>query len=234
MTASGVHETVDLVICRHVVEHVPKIGEFFELLHSISIAGGGSTVYVETPSFEWIVQNDAFWDVFYEHCNYFPTHTLRLLAENAGFTVLDHSLVFGDQYQALELRPGSCPIPSPELIPRTGPLLLPFARRFEESKQALETRLSHAGWQNGWAIWGAGAKGVCLANASLKVSPTFVVDSNPSKQGMFLPGIGIPVVSPSDPLLATIGIILVANPNYMTEIKTVLDENGFFPTLIAL
>lgn len=234
MTASDVHETINLVVCRHVVEHVPKIGDFFKLLYSVSIAGGGSTVYVETPSFEWIARNDAFWDIFYEHCNYFPTHTLRQLAEMAGFTVLDHSLIFGDQYQSLELRPLDPSKSASKLYPEKGPMLLSFAGRLKESKINLEARLAHAGWQDGWAIWGAGAKGVCLANAALKIPPTLVVDSNPSKQGMFLPGTGVPVVSPSDPRLSAIGLILVANPNYLAEIKTFLDKNNLFPILIPL
>ena len=40
---------------------------------------------IETPAWEWIVEHGAFWDVFYEHCNYFTGATLRRLCEHAGF-----------------------------------------------------------------------------------------------------------------------------------------------------
>jgi SAM-dependent methyltransferase len=234
MTASDVTERIDLVICRHVVEHIPQIGEFLRLLHSISSAGGDSMVYIETPAFEWIIKNDAFWDIFYEHCNYFTTENLRRLAETAGFTVLDHRLIFGGQYQALELRPLRAPTPKPFADLNPAPVLKDLANRISESKYRLEKRLISAGAAGGWAIWGAGAKGVSLANAALETTPSFIIDSNPSKQGMYLPGLGIPVVAPSDAIIATVPVVLVANSNYLPEITNTLISFGHNPAILTL
>lgn len=232
--AEDVTEKIDLVVCRHVVEHVPEIGDFFRLLHGIAVAGGSSAVYVETPAFEWIVEHHAFWDVFYEHCNYFPMHTLRLLAEQAGFAVLEQRLIFGGQYQVLELRPCSEGFSHLPLRKHSGRMLHPFAESLSRSRQDVVSMLDQAGAADGWAIWGAGAKGVSLANSLLPHGPAFVIDSNPSKQGMFLPGTGVPVIAPEDLKVASLSVILVANANYVPEIRATLTRMGCYPQLLSL
>jgi SAM-dependent methyltransferase len=225
---------LSLVLCRHVVEHVPEIGEFFRLLHAIAVAGGGAPVYVETPAWEWIVEHETFWDVFYEHCNYFPMPTLRRLAEQAGFSVLDHRLIFGGQYQALEISPVPSPTDAVPVEMKPAPTLAIFAESLARSRKALEQKLERAGAARGWALWGAGGKGVSLANALFSCPPACVVDSNPDKQGRFLTGTGIPVVSPLDARLAGIGVILVANPNYLGEIRNALAARGLHPGLLTV
>lgn len=235
VTDADVKTKIDLVVCRHVVEHVPEIGEFFCLLHDIAVAGGSSVVYVETPALEWIVEHEAFWDVFYEHCNYFPMHTLRELAEKAGFAVLDHRLIFGAQYQALELRPTPKTIsPCPPRGDKQGLMLQRLAKCLINSRQEVMDRLEKAGAKNGWAVWGAGAKGVSLTYAMSDHPPKFVIDSNPAKQGMFLPGTGIPVVAPNDPKVSSIPVILVANANYLPEIRTTLAQQNCTAQLLPL
>ncbi len=230
--ADQVPGRADLVVCRHVVEHVPEIGDFLRLLRDVSIAAGNAPLYVETPAWEWIVDNQAFWDVFHEHCNYFATSTLRRLAVAADFSVLGQRLIFGGQYQALELRHGqagqgdsaSAPIPS----------LAHFAKTYEESRRRLQARLREQGADAGWAVWGAGAKGVCLANTLKEMRPTFVIDSNPAKNGMFVPGTSIPIVAPSDDRVRSVPLILIANSVYYAEIEQYLACRDLHPELLTL
>ena len=234
VTPEDVTEKINLIVCRHVVEHVPQIGDFFQLLHRLAVAGGGSAVYVETPALEWIVEHHAFWDVFYEHCNYFQTGTLRRLAEKAGFTVLDHRRIFGGQYQALELRTASSDTARPDEPPQTTPLLCTFARDLANSVNEVISKLMEAGASNGWAIWGAGAKGVSIAGALSHMPPLFVVDSNPAKQGTFIPGTNVPVVAPSDTRLGVIPVVLIVNSYYACEIRECLAHFDFHPNLVSL
>jgi SAM-dependent methyltransferase len=234
VTATDVKGQVDLVVCRHVVEHVSEIGDFFRSLHAMAVAGGGAAVYIETPALEWIVEKRAFYDVFYEHCNYFKTDTLRQLAEQAGFEVIDHRLVFSGQYQALELKPEPLKSPFAPVLKPAGLVLRNFAEEIERSRQAVAANLEKAGAARGWAIWGAGAKGVSLASVLSAPPPHFIIDSNPSKQGKFISGSGIPVIAPHDPRIADIPVILVANPNYLSEIHATLGQHGFTPCLVPL
>jgi len=234
-TPTDVKGSFGALICRHVIEHVPNIGAFLRELHSLARAAGDPVAVLETPSFEWIVRHGCFWDVFGEHCNYFGVPTLAFLAETAGFQVLRHSVVFGEQYQLLELRlagtgqPGANP---PGIRERYS--LDVFSREFTNTRRKLEERLLGAGAANGWAVWGAGAKGVALVNQITIRPPDLVVDSNPAKQGCVIPGTSIPVVSPDDARVPAVPVILIVNPNYLEEIKRHLAALGFRHTLLTL
>ena len=232
-TEADVPSDTSAILCRHVVEHVPEIGSFLALLHRMAVKGDAKVVYIETPAWEWIEENCAFWDLFHEHCNYFRQSTLAWLAQNVGFTVLQHDLVFGGQYQALYLAPAAtssessaapCPQESWEQL----------SGRFTAAIRDLQTRIRSLAPNGNWGIWGAGAKGVTLVNHLASPPPSFVVDTNPAKWGMFIPGTGVPIVPPNSPLLREADSILVANPNYLNEIRMAAAEIGITPNFFTI
>jgi hypothetical protein len=208
------------VICRHVVEHIGPIGEFLTGLRAIADQAGGAVTIIETPSFEWTARNGCFWDVFYEHCNYFTPPCLAYLSRRAGFSSVRQRLVFGGQYQVVELGAGRPKTPLQP--PRRTVSLAKFRRESEASLSSLARRLERAGARKGWAIWGAGAKGVALANRLRQIRPSLVVDANPSKQGGVIPATRIPIVGPEDARIREVELILIANPNYAAEIDSAL------------
>jgi 2-polyprenyl-3-methyl-5-hydroxy-6-metoxy-1,4-benzoquinol methylase len=231
--AEHIAQAFDAIICRHVIEHVPNIGSFLRQLWRLANAAKEPVVVLETPRFEWIVEQKSFWDVFYEHCNYFNQDTLAYLCRNAGFEVLRHEIAFQGQYQAVELRAevsGPMKNTAPG-IPANGSLEGLAAAM--SGVAGLESRLRDAGAATGWAIWGAGAKGVALAN-QLTLKPRFLIDANPGKQGGFVPGTGIPVISPNDSRVLDVPLILVPNPNYLSEIRASLQSRGFRHTLFSI
>ena len=231
---SDVRGDYDAVICRHVVEHVPAIGDFFRLLAGIARAAGDPVVAVETPRLEWIIGHSALWDLFYEHCNYFPTPTLAHLARRAGFRVVRHRPVFGGQYQLLELRLSRRPTPPRAPGIPADARLAPFARVARGRLDRQGRRFARAAGDSGWAVWGAGAKGVALVHHLTATRPRCVIDSNPAKQGGFLPGTRIPIVGPGDPRLPRLGLVVIANPNYGREIRAELDRRGFSGRILNL
>lgn len=211
-----------LILCRHVVEHVPEIGEFFELLHQVSANAGNSPVYIETPDWDWIAQSNSHWDVFYEHCNYFSTTALANLARLHGFNVIRHYSVFGTQYQAIEIEPATTS--DTPLVPPSDN----FARvsqRLVDARRAIGRQVESKFGQAKWAIWGAGAKGVSLANSVLSCPPAFVIDANPAKQNGFVAGTTIEILAPEDRRLHDLEYVLVANPNYIAEIQSFAELN---------
>lgn len=222
---ADIREPFDAIICRHVVEHIGPIGAFLRELHAIASACGNPVLIIETPAFEWIAENACFWDIFYEHCNYFPRPTLAHLAQLAGFTVARHRAVFGGQYQQLDLRLAARPRTAPP--PRTTLHLAAFARGAEKSAAGFLRALASLPGRRRWAIWGAGAKGVCLINRLGRNRPEFVIDSNPAKQGCFIPGSAVPIVAPDSPRIAALDAIFIANPKYTPEISAVLAQLGF-------
>ena len=208
-----------------------EIGEFLAGLRSIAERCGGAVTLIETPDFEWTARNACFWDVFYEHCNYFTRPTLAYLCRRAGLSVASHRRVFGGQYQVLELnvRQG----PGTLQQPRRPVALTRFAQDAEAAVASLEQRLVENGANDGWAIWGAGAKGVTLAGRLRLAAPRLVVDANPAKQGCIIPATRVPIVAPDDPKVLDLELVLTANPNYATEIEATVREFGYATILAA-
>jgi len=232
VAARDIRAPFHAVICRHVVEHVGGIGMFMEELRDIAAAAGNPVTIIETPAFEWAARHGCFWDIFHEHCNYFTQACLAYLCERTGFVVAQQRLVFGGQYQLLELkirRGGECQLRVPEVPVR----LAAFARRAESALRRMETRLRRHGAAQGWAVWGAGAKGVALVNRLRRLPPRFVIDSNTAKQGCFIPGSRVPVISPDDPRIRGLALVLIANPNYAAEIIYSLRQGGYAHTILA-
>jgi hypothetical protein len=236
VVAGDIREPVHAITCRHVIEHVSDVHAFLRLLHDLATAGGAKVLYLETPAWEWMVDAGAFWDVFHEHCNYFTMAALRRLAEQAGFQVLEHFTTFGGQYQSLYLgiaesaaSRGTTPPPTPSLES--------FARESDAAKGQLLQRLAeHGAGHAPYAIWGAGAKGVTLANilCHLGMRPSAIIDANPGKTGTFVPGVSIPVHAPSRDVLQHLPMILLPNPNYRAEIEATLQSMSLNPTLISV
>ena len=54
---------------RHVLEHIPNPYDFLCRLRDAN--GGGGLIYIEVPCFDWILSKRAWFDIFYEHVNYF-------------------------------------------------------------------------------------------------------------------------------------------------------------------
>jgi len=229
LTPDQVPGRFDAVICRHVIEHVPDVAGFLRELRKILAACGDPVIVIETPRFEWIAENLSLCDVCYEHCNYLTMASLSFLCERAGFDIVEHKRVFGEQYQVLKLRIASGPR---ERAVRASKLTVKynlsyFATRAQERFKRLKKQLRNSDVQGNWAIWGAGAKGVGLVNLLGAERPRFVIDQNTSKQGCMIPGSDVTVISPMDPRLLELDFILIANPNYEAEITALLRQLGF-------
>jgi hypothetical protein len=70
-------------------------------------------------------------------------------------------------------------------------------------------------------IWGGGSKGVTFLNVlKARSQIDYVVDINPAKQGMYVPGTGQPIVAPDSIRRRPPDTILVMNPLYEREIAT--------------
>jgi hypothetical protein len=66
-----------LLLSRHVIEHIEKPFVFMQSL--LELTSAISTVALETPSVDWIINNNAYFDLNYEHCSLFTPNALLLL-----------------------------------------------------------------------------------------------------------------------------------------------------------
>ncbi|MEX1027489.1 MAG: class I SAM-dependent methyltransferase, partial [Candidatus Paceibacterota bacterium] len=94
----------DVIICRHVIEHIDRPLEFLSMVRS-TLNGGNARIFFETPCVEWILRQRVVWDFFYEHCSLFSATSLTEAFQRAGFDVVSVEHVFAGQYLWLEATP---------------------------------------------------------------------------------------------------------------------------------
>tara|TARA_R110001599_G_C12275696_1_gene662264 strand:- start:883 stop:1935 length:1053 start_codon:yes stop_codon:yes gene_type:complete len=190
------------LILRHVLEHIQDPYNFLVELKAAN--GGKGKVYIEVPCFDWILKHSAWFDIFYEHVNYF-----RLADFQRMFgSLIEGGRLFGEQY--LYIVADLETLRRPEMEPNDR-VDMPesFSNKLSASSQA--------------AIWGGASKGVIFALLMERAGQAvnLVIDINPAKQGLYLPATGLLVHSPNDALatLSKGSIIYVMNSNYLNEIK---------------
>src|SRR5213078_3046347 len=92
----------DVVVCRHVIEHIPRPLDLLRAVRQAVAARPHARVCFETPCVEWVLRNQVVWDFFYEHCSLFSAASLATAFRAAGFEVTDVRHVFHGQYLWLE------------------------------------------------------------------------------------------------------------------------------------
>jgi len=96
----------DLVVCRHVLEHIPDPRGFLHGLRRTLDARPHARVYFEVPNTYLVLRELSIWDVIYEHCGYFVPESLGALFRACGFEVLDLHACYDGQFVGIEARPG--------------------------------------------------------------------------------------------------------------------------------
>ena len=216
---SGSGLSADVIISRHVIEHIERPVEFLRSIREGIGETKGARLFLETPCVSWILQHRVIWDFFYEHCSLFTMESLALALQRAGFHCIARQHVFGGQYLWLE----SIAQPAqPEPIDAS--CTLRFAEQFAAGYAELSERwmqlVKDLAVNGPTFVWGAGAKGVTFSNL---IDPDAryikgIVDINPAKQGMYLPGTGHRILGPAEAVAAGARHVLVLNPNYEAEV----------------
>ena len=211
----------DFILCRHTLEHVPKVNEFLQMLRRQIGDRPDVRVGFEVPDTTRVLAEGAFWDVYYEHCSYFTEDSLRSAFARAGFEALDVRAEYDNQYLVLEAAPAEPHGPDRAAsLPPAGE----FANAVAAELAHWRENLARAGRV---ALWGAGSKAAGFLNTlGLRDEVACVVDVNPRKAGSFIPGTGQPVVLPEGLLPYAPDMVIVMNPIYRSEIERDLNLLG--------
>jgi hypothetical protein len=203
----------DAIVLRHVLEHIPDPLRFLHLIADANDNRG--LIYIEVPCFDWIMRNRAWFDVFYEHVNYFRSPDFNRMFGQ----VVESGHLFGGQYlyaiaDLSSLRANALPVdPHDAILPED----------FTAALDVLATDALAAPTRRR-AIWGAAAKGVMFAHhlGIRGVRFEAAIDINPGKQGRYLASTGLAVASPEAAiaLLPPGSDIYVMNSNYLPEISS--------------
>ena len=200
----------DLTAANNVLAHVPDINDFVAGFTALLKPTGVATF--EFPHLMQLMALNQFDTIYHEHFSYLSlTAVQRIFAAN-GLTVFDveEHPTHGGSLRVFAQRTDTGKQPISDRVAKmlraeeaigiqTKKYYLAFQVRAEKVKDDFVNFLADAKRQGKTvAAYGAAAKGNTLMNFAELGSDLiqYVVDKNPAKQGKFMPGSRIPIVSP--------------------------------------
>ncbi len=199
----------EFIILRHTLEHISQPFHFIKTIAAANNHKG--KIYIEVPTFEWILEHNAVEDIFYEHCNYFTLDTLQMFfSKSVGGHFFNGQYIYVIADLADVKR---------EITTRT---IAPYDVKFKDRLIEYANKINQEG---SIAIWGAGAKGSTFLNLEDKECKKVkcVIDINPKKQHQFVGGTGHYIIKPEELPGYGIDHVVVMNINYIDEIKLVTE-----------
>ena len=195
-----------------------------------------SDLVILVPAQERIFAQAAFWDIYYEHCNYFSQQSLALAVTKAGYEIASIESCFSEQYLMLIAHKSISAIDSASQIQIEHNLrhqvdAKTIAKKLQTAIEDYGSRLKG----QSILIWGAASKAVGLLHAIPELQARVsLVDINPNKWGSYLPGTELKIHEPKDLSGSRFQQILIANSIYSDEILQTLSTLDIRGEIIAL
>ncbi|HEX2394300.1 MAG TPA: class I SAM-dependent methyltransferase [Bacteroidales bacterium] len=230
----------DFICCRHTLEHIHGTKAFLQLIRDSLGNSTDKIIFFEIPQITRILEVQAFWDIYYEHCSYFSAGSLARLFRSTGYEILDLRLDYNDQYLLIEAKPVLSPSKKSFPIEES---IAEQKQRVENFKIKINEQL--ADWRNKLAllkagrkktvVWGGGSKSVgFLTNFADLDLIEYVVDINPHMENNFIPGIGKKYVQPKFLKDYKPEAVIIMNGIYKDEITKTLHSMDVYPEVYAL
>jgi Methyltransferase domain/C-methyltransferase C-terminal domain len=219
--------TADLVLSRHLMEHVPNVGEFFGWLAKSTRGTDAAALFTEVPDARRVLDEGAFWDVYYEHCSYFTKGSLARAVARSGLIPTRAWLDFEEQYILSLARAATTQdVFILDDVEDTIRAAESFKAKTSETigrwREEIGSRIDRG---SEVAIWGGGSKAVAFL-ATIGVEQLTVVDINPHKQGKWLPTVAAEVQPPSVLEQVRPDLVIPMNAIYVEEIRSDLAAMG--------
>ena len=232
----------DVVVCRHTLEHIASVEKFMRMVRQGIGDRLDTVVLFEIPDVLRVLQETAFWDVYYEHCSYFSQGSLARLFRRTGFDVLDLSLDYDDQYILIEARPSTnsahptSPFPIEDDLGALAEAAAHFSTSFDSMIERWRSDVADIVSGGGKVVlWGSGSKAVAyLTSLGVVDDIRYVVDINPYKHGKYLAGTGQLIVPPDFLREYQPDLVVAMNPVYVDEIGADLKAMGVGGRLVAV
>jgi 2-polyprenyl-3-methyl-5-hydroxy-6-metoxy-1,4-benzoquinol methylase len=240
------NKNADLIIGNNVLAHVPNLNDFIQGLKILLKSTG--IITLEFPHILQLIQKNQFDTIYHEHFSYFSLLTVEKIFLFHGLTIFDVDEI-PTHGGSLRIYIKHSENKNISIHERVSILLgkekgeglenistyTNFIKSVNEIKKQLQEFVNDAK-NSGKKIvcYGAAAKGNTLLNYC-KIGNNFidyVVDQNPHKQGLFLPGTHIPIKNP-DEIKKTKPDYLIIIPwnlknEIMEEMKIIRNWGGKF------
>lgn len=220
-----------VIIGNNVVGHIDDLTGLVKSVKHLLTEDG---VWIfEVPYLVDMLEKNEFDTAYHEHLSYFAVHPAKAMVERGGLVLVDvkRQPVHGGTIRLYAKHRESGATPSPrvaELLALEKSLkldtLAPYeafgarCRKLRDDLQAMVKKLKAEGKRI--VGYGAPAKGNTLLNYA-KIGPQeidYIQDTTPVKQGLFTPGMHIPVVAPEKFQSDAPDVALMLAWNYEKEI----------------
>ena len=240
----------DLLAANNVLAHVPDVRDFAAGCATLLASDGVATF--EFPHAVELVTRTQFDTIYHEHFSYLSLVAVEAIFSSVGLVVFDVERIptHGGSLRVFVQQAATGRLPAgtgvddvraleSEVGVETAAHYRGFQDRTDQIKTAFLTFLLGAK-SNGLSVaaYGAAAKGNTLLNYA-GIRPdlvSFVADRNPAKQGMFLPGSRIPIVTEAEIERLRPNYVVILPWNLCEEITGQLDYirdwSGSFVTAI--
>lgn len=230
----------DFICCKMTLEHIHLTADFVRTVRRSLENQQDTVVFFQVPNVIPILRGLGFWDIYYEHCSYFSLGSLAHLFRTCGFDVINLARDYNDQYLIIEARPDNGTngilLEDEDDFSELSKDVIYFSQNYQKTLDRWEYKLKEIK-QSGMraVIWGSGSKGVAfLTSLNITDEIEFVVDINPYKQGMYMPGTGHKIVGPAFLQEYKPDIAIIMNPIYREEIQQDLQKRGLATELITV
>ena len=229
-------EPADLIVANNVLAHVPDINDFMGGIRQLLKPKGLASI--EFPHLLKLLNGNQFDTIYHEHYSYLSLRVLQRIAVAVGLVVVEVEELptHGGSLRVWLAHKGS--------FPETESVLVVLAKEDAAGLEAIE---AYSGFQKRAAAakfglieflmtakkeeqlvlgYGAAAKGNTLLNYAGIMSDLLpaVADRAASKQGKYLPGSHIPVISPESLLNQRPDSVLVLPWNLIKELSTQMPD----------
>ena len=227
---AGMRGQVDVLIARHILEHAEDVSRFIAALRKLVAPNG--RILLEVPDCRRGLDSGNCMTLWEEHVAYFTEATLRSTISLASFEIelfdihpypFEDSLVTCVRSTSVSRRDIS-----------QGPLSTEISRGLAYAEDIIDRRVRTAEYlarqrSNGGriALFGAGHLACAFLNYfNLSELIDVVIDDDPHKQNLFMPGSGVPIKN-SDALL-TEGVTLCLLSLNPLSADRVVEKNPSF------
>ena len=221
------------------LEHIATTRDFVDTVRQTVGDQTDTVVLFQIPDVQKILEDCAFWDIYYEHCSYFSLGSLGRLFRRAGFDVKRLTREYDGQYIMIEAVPStgepSAPLPEEDDLALIAGLVEQFEERMKAQLQDWGGRLG--AWKEQSkkvVVWSSSSK----ATAFLTTLPhtdivDWVVDINPRRQGHFMAKGGQEIVGQDFLIDYQPDVVVIMNPIYRDEIVADLERRQLTPEVLT-
>jgi hypothetical protein len=221
----------DVLVVRHILEHAGLPLEFIDALKRLTKPSG--YLVIEVPDCSCAMDGCDYTTIWEEHTLYYTPHTFRGGFPLAGLDVVrmeNYPYPFENSLVAIATANGAraAAAPSPAALERERRRGVVFGRNFSATRDTMRRFLGeHRRARGRIALFGAGHL-ACTWVSVFGVEDTIdcVIDDNPHKRGLYMPGSRLPIVG-SDALATRDISLCLLSLNPIGEEKVIARNAAF-------